>query len=433
MRPGRRLVQLLLVLCGLALVVPLRRELAWAWLAALLALAAAALAEALLLARVTLTAERTGSLVLPLGRDDVVGLALRSDARWPLRLVARQVWPALVAPGSSQRAGVCRPGEVLRLEMPVRGVERGSQALPPPSLAATRWQLVERIAAPGQPAPLSVYPDLRAVARLHAQLNSFALRGHGGRVSARLGKGREFERLREYVLGDELRDVAWRASARHRKLIVREHRVDRSQDVLVCLDRGHRMAARVAGLAKLDHAVNAAVLLAYVCNRMEDRVGMLGFAAESPAGVPPGRGGAQLRRLTEFAAAARAEYVHTDYLSLAAALRRGVRHRSLIVILTALPELDQHELLQAVGMLCPPHLPLVVVLSDPDLKAAAGLRPADKAELCRTLVAQGLWSAREHTMKELRQLGALVVETAPADAGLLAMNAYIEVKRRQLL
>jgi uncharacterized protein (DUF58 family) len=322
---------------------------------------------------------------------------------------------------------------VLRLEMTVRGMARGEEALPPPAVAATCWRLVERVVPVGPPATVSVCPDLRAVSRLHAQLNRFALRGAGSRMSARLGKGREFDRLREYVMGDELRDVAWKASARHGKLIVREHRVDRSQDVIVCLDRGHRMAARAAGLTKLDHAVNAAVLLAYVCNRAEDRVGLLSFAAEAEAGVAAGKGAAHLRRVTAFAAAARAAYVHTDYPALAAALRRGVRRRSLLVILTALAEMDQDDLLKAVRLVCPPHLPLVVVLSDPDLKAAARLRPADKPELCRTLVAQDLCSAREQTMKELRRLGALVVETTPGDAGLAAMNAYIEVKRRQLL
>ena len=90
--------------------------------------------------------------------------------------------------------------------------------------------------------------------------------------------------------GDDFRDIAWKASARHGKLIVREYRLDRSQDVLVCLDRGHRMAARVAGLSRLDHAVNAAVLLGYICNRMEDRVGLLSFATDVTVGVGTGAG-----------------------------------------------------------------------------------------------------------------------------------------------
>jgi len=433
MRPGRRLVALVAALCGAALLVPLRRELVWLWLLGVVTVLGATALEALWMRGVALTVERGGRLVLPLGEDEHVTLTVRTSAPRPVRLELRQVWPSLLSAGSTTRTGLCRPGEVLRLDLPVRGIARGTEALAPPTVAATCWQLAERVATIGAPAELSVYPDLRAVARLHTQLNQYVLRGLGMRMSARLGKGREFDRLREYVLGDEFRDVAWKASARHGKLIVREHRVDRSQEVLVCLDRGHRMAARVARLTKLDHAVNAAVLLAYVCNRMEDRVGILSFAAEVASGLGPGRGSAHLRRVTEFAASARADFVHTDYLSLAASLRRAARQRSLIVILTALPEMDQDDLLKAVRMMSPPHLPLVVVLSDPDLKAAARFRPSSKAELSRTLVAQDLWSSREHTMKELRRLGALVVESTPVDAGVESMNAYIEVKRRQLL
>jgi uncharacterized protein (DUF58 family) len=165
---------------------------------------------------------------------------------------------------------------------------------------------------------------------------------------------------------------------------------------------------------------------------MEDRVGIVSFGAEVTSGLRPGRGMAHLRRITEFAAAARADYVHTDYLSLAASLRRGARQRSLVVILTALPEMEEADLLKAVRMMRP-HLPLVVVLSDSDLEAAARLRPANRAELSRTLVAQDLCTARAQTTRELRRLGALVVESTPRDAGVGAMNAYIEVKRRQLL
>jgi uncharacterized protein (DUF58 family) len=432
MRPGRRLVGLLAAVCAAALFVPLRPELVWLWLFVLMAALGAATLEAVRLRGMVLTLDRAGRLVLPLGQDETVSLAVRTDARRPVLLELRQTWPSLLAGGSVTRHGLCRPGEVLQFDLPVRGIARGKEPLAPPTVAATCWQLAERVTTLGEPTEVSVYPDLRAVARLHAQLNQYVLRGLGARMSARLGKGREFDRMREYVLGDEFRDVAWKASARHGKLIVKEYRIDRSQEIVVCLDRGHRMAARVAGLTKLDHAVNASVLLAYSCNRMEDRVGILSFAAEVTSGLRPGKGMAHLRRVTEFAAAARADFVHTDYLALAASLRRAARQRSLVVILTALPEIDQADLLKAVRLMRP-HLPLVVVLSDPDLKAAAQFRPATRAELSRTLVAQDLWTAREQTMRELRRLGALVVESAPQDAGVDAMNAYIEVKRRQLL
>jgi uncharacterized protein (DUF58 family) len=405
----------------------------WGLLTALVLLAAAALAEAIALRRVRVFVDTDATHVLSLGEDETVPLAVRTSASRPVRLAIRQVWPTLIDETASERTGLVRPGEVLRLDLAVRGGRRGRAALEPPGVALTFLGLVERVVLPSVASEVVVVPDLRAVGRLHARLNRYALRGLGTRLSARMGKGREFERLREYVRGDEFRDLAWKASARHGKLIVREFRLDRSQDVVLCLDCGHRMAARVGGLTRLDHAVNGAVVLSYVCNRLEDRVGVLSFAASVTSGPRTGRGSAHLRRITAFASGATAGYVHSDYLALGAELRRGFRRRALVVIFTALSEMDPEPLLRAVRTASPPHLVLVAALQDPDLEAVARTHPADKPELCRTLVARDLWSVREHTIRELRRLGALVVESTPGDVGIDAMNAYIEVKRRQLL
>ncbi len=433
MLPGPLLVRGVLALAALSLLVPALPALAFALGAALVALAGAALAEALQLRRIVFSVERPDVQALALGEPDSLRLLLRSNAARELSVSVRQTWPALLDSLSARRSGVLRPGESLALELPVRGQSRGRAELPAPYVRARLSGLVERVACAGSPAELIVLPNLRAVAAMHSRLNQFFLRGLGNRASARLGKGREFDRLREYLRGDELRDIAWKASARRGKLIVREYRLDRSQDVLVCLDAGHRMQARVAGLSKLDHAVNASVLLASICNRMEDRTSLAWFATDVQLALAPGRGSGHLVRFTELSAAAAGAYVHSDYLTLAAQLRRRLKHRTLIAILTALPETEHEPLLRALRMLAPQHLPLLLVLQDPELLAAAELLPADKAELCRMLAARDIVQRREQAVREARALGALVVETTPADAGLAAMNAYIDVKRRQLL
>jgi uncharacterized protein (DUF58 family) len=433
MRPGPLLLRLLGLVAVAALLPAVIPEAVWLVVFALVALAGAAFVEASILGRVRVLVERPGAAVLSLGEPEILTLAVKTSSDRPLRVILRQVWPALLDAPSVTREGLIRPGERLALELPVRGIARGRAALASPHLAVRLWGLVERLAVPAEKAEVLVLPDLRAVRGLHDRLNRFVLRGLGSRVSARLGKGREFDRLRDYVTGDELRDVAWKASARRGKLIVREYRLDRSQEVLMCLDRGHRMEARVAGLTKLDHAVNAAVMLAYIANRMEDKTALLSFAVEAQMGVPSGRGPVHLRRLTDYAASVRGGTLHTNYLVLAADVRRRLRHRALIVLFTALPELEADALLRALRLLLPQHLPLVIVLRDPDLGAAAQMLPADAAELSRTLAARDLMGAREQAVREARALGALVVETDPGEAGVSAMNAYIDVKRRQLL
>jgi uncharacterized protein (DUF58 family) len=433
-RPGPRLLLALAVVTGVALLAPLWTPLRLVCGGALLGLLAWTLLEGLLLRRVEVRSERAETSVVSLGEVETLLLTLSHDAPYTLRLEARQVWPLLLDGGAGRLSGRCPPGERLALSFSVRGVARGSSSLEPPTVSLFRWGLAERITTVGARAEVNVLPNLRAVRRLHRQLNDFFLRGAGTRVAPRIGQGRDFDRLREYVTGDDFRHLAWKASARARKLIVREFRIERSQDVVLCVDRGHRMAGRVGPLSRNDHAVNAAVLTAYLCNRVEDRVGMLSFATEVDKGVAQGRGAAHLAALTRFGVGIAPEYLHTDYRVLAAHLRRRLKTRSLVLLFTAVPERGDHEpLLAALRTLMPSHLPAVVVLRDPGLEAAADAVPKNRGELSSTLVAGDLVGARRQLMQAMRALGVIVAEANPEDTGVVAVNTYLDVKRRQLL
>ena len=434
MRPAPLLIRLLFTIAVLALLVTIWAPFVYVVAALTGGVLLVALIEALVLRRIRVDVERQRTIALPLSEEETTQLRIRTTSSRAVRMQVRQVWPDVVEQRSSERAAVCRPGEVVTLELPLRAIQRGTATIERAAVAFTIIGFMERIVSAGNDSEIHVLPNLRNVRRLHKQLNAFALRGLGARAAPRLGKGREFDRLRDYVSDDDYRDVAWRASARHGRLIVREFRLDRSQEILLCLDQGHRMAARVAQISRLDHAVNAAVLLSYICNRMEDKIGILSFDTETDKGLPIARGAAHLRAITAYVTSLEAAYRHTDYVSLAANLRRRLHHRTLILMLTVLPEREERfELIRAVEMLAPQHLPLIVTLSDPNMKAAAQFLPSNRAELSQTLVARDIWMARYELMRDLRARGALVVESTPEDAGVDAVNAYIDVKRRQML
>jgi uncharacterized protein (DUF58 family) len=432
MRPTPLLIRLTFLLAFAALLAAIVPMMVWAVAVAFGALLLAAGVEAFVLRRVRFDVERPAKLALPL--DEREAIEVRITPTRAIRLTARQRWPELVEPRSSNADAICSARATVALPFAIRGIARGTATIEPLYVAATMRGLVERIVPAGDASIVHVLPNLRAVGRMHKRLNDYALRSLGARTAPKIGKGRDFDRLRDYVRDDDYRDVAWRASARHGRLIVREFRMERSQDVLLCLDSGHRMAARVEQITRLDHAVNASVLISYICNRMEDKTGIVSFDAAVDKGLPAGRGTAHLRAITAYVTALEAAYHHTDYLALAASLRRRLRHRTLILILTVLPEREErHDLLRAVTMLAPQHLPLFVALTDRDLRAQATLLPADRDELSRTLVARDLWLGRAELIRELRARGAMVVESTAADWGIDSVNAYIEVKRRQML
>lgn len=434
MTPGSLTVRALGILAICAIVLAVLPQAALLLAIAVITLIAAASFEAMQLRDVDVQVDRAPAVALALGEVTPYTIRVSTSAPFTVSLQIYQRWPELVEQRSSMRTAICRPGEVVTFEFPLQAVERGVSELEPPSFRFTRLRLIDRIIQRGKPAEIAVTPNLAAVARLHKQLNQFFLRGYGNRTSARLGKGRDFDRMRDYVRGDELRDVSWKTTARHGRLIVREYRLDRSQDILLCLDTGHRMAARAGALSRLDHAVNASMLLAYVCNRMEDRIGVVSFSSEVDRGVPAGRGMKHLRDVTRYVTGIHPFYRHTDYLALASDLRHRVRHRSLIFLMTVLPELEDHyDLLRAVRMLSAQHLVLITVFADMQLKAVSEVLPADKRELTDVIVARQLWESRVALTKQLRGLGALVVDTPPEEFGPNSVNAYLDVKRRQLL
>ncbi len=437
-RPGPRLIPALAVVGAPALLAVWWPAAGFLALGAALGVLALGLAEARWLGRVTVTAQRPARTAVSLGRAVPLPLQLRHDSTASLGLIARCVIADHLGGGSLTASGVCAAGATLELTFAAQAQRRGEVELPAVVVAWTRWGLAERIAAVGSSVLVAVIPDLTAVRRLRHQLEALFLRGMGTRLAPRIGQGREFDRLREYVQGDDFRHIAWKSAAKRGQLIVREFRVERSQDVLLCLDQGHRMAARVAGpegwLTRTDHAVNAAVVTAWLCNRCEDRIGVLSFAAEVDQGIGQGHGASHLAAITTFTTGIAERWLHTDYRALATHLRRRLRHRTLVLIATVLPEPGDHgDLLVAIRMLVPRHLPLVMVLTDPVLDATAASLPSDERELCRTLVAADVVDGRRQLVRELRQLGALVVETAPGDLGVQAVNAYLDVKRRQLL
>jgi len=434
-RPGPRLVGPCIVLTVLALAAPVMPIAALGAAAGLAALLAAALVEARLLRRTQVVVERMPVQALSLGELERVDVRLHVTQGGPLRARVRQTWPSLLAEADWSRDGLVLSSRPTTLALDVRGARRGRAEVRPLSVALTRWGLAEDVRDAGAATSLAVVPNLRNVRRLARKLRSHALRGIGARPSPRQGQGREFDRLRDYVRGDDLRDVAWKATARHGRLVTREWRLERSQDVLACIDHGHRMAARVEALTRLDHAADAAVLLGWACQAMEDRFGVLPFAARPGAVTPPARGTGQVRRVLDALTSLEAEPVHADYLALAADLRRRLKHRTLILVMTALPDgyREHDELLRAARLLLPRHLPLIVVLEDRALAARASTPPGDGDDLARMLVARDVAARHDMAVRALRDAGALVVVTPPQDSGTAAIDAYLDAKRRQLL
>lgn len=279
-----------------------------------------------------------------------------------------------------------------------------------------------------------VYPDMRGAGRLLLSGGARDLASLGMRIVRREGEGGELSGLREYTLGDDYRQIDWKATARRDEPIVRTREPERSQTLLVCVDSGRLMGARAGGISKLDHAVNAALLLAFVALRCDDRVGLLLFADEALAFVPPGKGRLQYRRILEALYAAEASPTYVDYKEMVRSVLSRQTRRALVVTLTDLrDEAHSRPLLEQMGRLATRHLPVVVAMRDPSVERTSRDAPARPEDPWRMAVAAETLDEREALARSLSIAGARILDQLPDQATVAAVNAYIEVKRRGAL
>jgi uncharacterized protein (DUF58 family) len=248
------------------------------------------------------------------------------------------------------------------------------------------------------------------------------------------GQGREFESLREFVNGDEIHHISWPASARRGKLITREYTVERSQNIVVMLDTGRLMTARIGALTKLDHAINAALSIAYVALAGGDNVGLLAFNRRVITYLPPSHRRDQLPTILDALYAVEPGMVEPSYARAFNYLGTNCRRRALVVILTDLVDEEASaELLAHTRMLIPRHLPLIVTIGDSDLRALVSDVPATVAEVYRQSVAEELLGQREKALRRITHAGGLALDVPVGRLSFELVNKYLEVKERGML
>jgi uncharacterized protein (DUF58 family) len=294
------------------------------------------------------------------------------------------------------------------------------------------------------------------------------------------GLGRDFESLRDYREGDDLRDICWTATARRGNPITRQYQTERSQPVWIVLDCGRLMRARVAAIqpaergsvlkgqdlsradargetagafapeenpsgnrnqsrpkqihSKLDYACTTAVSLAQLALYSGDRVGLLAYGQGIQQRLLPGRGAAHLRQLIESLALVRAEGSEADHLRATATLNRLQPRRSLILWVTDLAETAMRpEVIDGALQLLRRHVLLFVAMAQPEVELIADARPKNVEQMFRAAAAQEMACRRELLLARLHEQGALTLDLNPEALTSTVLNQYLTVKERAMV
>jgi uncharacterized protein (DUF58 family) len=408
----------------------------WACVGGLVALALAVLVDGLRLPRRPVVTLRHLPRRLSLGESETILEELRNQAGFGLRVRLTQVEPpdvvleplvsptvTLAARQSGQlrfTATAARRGERTLLRVRVRVGRPGGLAV--------------RQYAAGEEAVLHVSPNVARVRRYEVLRQSRALTALGIHHTRVAGLGAEFDHLRSYSRGDDMRRIHWKATARRGHPISQVVRTERGQSVLIAVDVSHWMGISAGVLSRLDHAVDAALFLAHVARQSGDQVGLALFGHEVTTFLAPTAKPGQIHRILQALGPVQPRPVHPSYRNLARYVLSRRLRRSLIVVLTepADPE-SARDLTAALAALRARHLPLAVGLQDPTLAALAGEDPQDVLGLCRRLAAGEVQEERAHRLQAQKEHGLQTLDVLPEDLSVSLVNRYLDLKVRGAL
>jgi uncharacterized protein (DUF58 family) len=286
----------------------------------------------------------------------------------------------------------------------------------------------------GEPVTVKVYPNMRRAR--DAELKALGARSlvASHRKTSWRGEGREFESLRDYVRGDELRHVSWTATARRGRLVTRQYQIERDQTILIAIDAGRLMTARIERETKLDSAVHATLALMSAAARGGDNAGLVVFGRRIKAYLPPKRGREHMDAALEALHAIEPEMIEPSYARAFEFIAANCQRRALVVVLTDLvDEEGSRDLLTSLRLLRPRHLPLVVTIGDRDLQAAVRDVPASVQDLFTQSVAEEIIHQREAALRLVESQGGLALDVTAAALAPSLLETYLRVKERGLL
>jgi uncharacterized protein (DUF58 family) len=369
---------------------------------------------------------------LSIGRDNPVLLSVTSVDR-TAKIQVRDSYPLEFAVSQSLLEVSLEPRSDRELTYTIRPQNRGAykwgdiqvRQLGTWGLAWHDWKI---------PASekVTVYPDLLMLKELSIRLT---LQNSGTMRQARkLGMGTEFAELREYGIGDDPRLIDWKATARRSRPLIRVLEPEKEQTLVILLDRGRLMTARVRGLKRFDWGLNAALSLASAGVHRGDRVGIGVFDREIATWIPPERGQHQLSKLIERLAPIQPVLLEPDYVGAVTKLVNQQTRRALVVLITDLVDVTASvEMLSALVRLAPRYLPFCVTLRDPLVDEIARTSTAEITPAYNRAVALDLLAQRQVAFADLKQKGVLVLD-APADRiSEQLVDRYLQLKSRNQL
>lgn len=279
-----------------------------------------------------------------------------------------------------------------------------------------------------------VFPSFIQMRKYELMAENIQNNEMGNKRLRKIGHSLEFEKIKEYIQGDDIRTINWKATARRGNLMVNTFTDERSQQVYCIIDKGRLMKMPFDDLTLLDYAINASLVLCNVCLHKQDRFGLLTFSNKFGSILPADRKPTQLENVLQVLYNQQTSFLESDYELLYTRVRAHIKHRSLLVLFTNFESMDglQRQLPYLVK-LSRYHLLLVVFFENTEIKQLTEQRAADLEGVYIKTIAEKFAHEKRVIVKELQKHGILSILTAPHNVTVNTINKYLELKTRQAI
>jgi uncharacterized protein (DUF58 family) len=362
-------------------------------------------------------------------------ITVRNDSANALGVRVLPVLPGQGTPRVFDATLDLKPNSFREIVLPIEATLRGTHSFGDVCLRMTsplRMVQAQRLVA--HDATCKVYPDIETVKEYIVARRMRVSAAPHLRTARLRGIGSEFESLRDYEQGDDIRHIDWKASARHQRLITRNYEVEHHRNIILVVDRGRLMAGQVGTGTKLDCAIDTALMVAGVALDGGDRCGLLLFDEEVASYIPPNGGMPQLNRIVDALYDTQPKLVESHFRRAFVHLQTNLTKRSFVVVLSDANDPESSgSLMHGMAALTRRHLVLLAALRTPEVEDVIARDLREPEEPYRKAVAYRLVKERGEVMARLQKAGVHVLDVAPDDLTVPLVNKYLELREANLL
>lgn len=369
------------------------------------------------------------------GDDNLVQLTVKNRYRFPVYIAVVDELPEQFQKRDFKIRSMLMPGAEKGINYIIRPAERGSYDFGLVNIyASTPAGLIQRRCRTAEETEVACYPSFHQMRRYQLLAISNRLQEIGVKQVRKLGHSMEFEQIKEYAKGDDIRTVNWRATARRSQLMVNSYADEKSQQIYCVINKGRVMKMPFDGMSLLDHAINATLVLTNVALSKQDKAGLITFSEKLGTFLPADRKPTQMNHVLESLYGQETTFLESDFEKLYGLIRTRMTHRSLVVLFTNFESFSSLEReLPYLRKISAHHLLMVVFFENTEIKKLLETQSTSIGQVYTKVIAEKFAFEKRKMVRELNNHGIIAVLTTPKELTVNTINRYLELKTRNAI